>query len=61
MKIIIKFCQINNWDKDVNRIKGGKKVPEGFTYSSDNNSDWMTENDFKLWLTSNIEGFSFQK
>ena len=53
--------QINNWDKDVNRIKGGKKVPEGFTYSSDNNSDWMTENDFKLWLTSNIEGFSFQK
>ena len=27
--------QINNWDKDANRIKDGKPVPEGFVYSSD--------------------------
>ena len=50
--------QINNWDKDVNRIKNGKRVPEGFTYSSDNNSNWMSEDDFKRWLALNIKDYS---
>ena len=25
-----------------NRIKDGKRVPEGFSYTSDNNQEWMT-------------------
>lgn len=44
---------INNWGKDANRIKDGKKVPEGFEYSSDNNSEWMSEADLKTWIDQN--------
>ncbi|TDP40349.1 UDP-N-acetylglucosamine 4,6-dehydratase (inverting) [Idiomarina aquatica] len=46
---------INNWDKDADRIKDGTKVPEGFTYSSDNNSEWMTDEALQQWLNSNFE------
>ncbi len=42
--------QINNWSRDIKRIKNGKKVPEGFCYSSNTNSEWMTEISFKTWL-----------
>ena len=45
--------QINNWLKDKKRIKKGKKVPDGFFYSSDNNSDWMTKDDLKDWIKKN--------
>ena len=38
--------QINNGVKDNLRIKDGEKVPEGFVYSSDNNSEWMTKSEF---------------
>lgn len=41
---------INNWDKDVNRIKNGKRVDDGFIYSSDNNSEWMTDKALKAWI-----------
>jgi UDP-N-acetylglucosamine 4,6-dehydratase/5-epimerase len=41
---------INNWDKDGNRIKNGKKVVEGFVYASDNNSKWMTETELQAWI-----------
>jgi len=46
---------INNWDKDADRIKDGKRVPEGFTYSSDNNTDWMQDEALQHWLNSNNE------
>lgn len=46
---------INNWDKDSDRIKDGKRVPEGFIYSSDNNQEWMTGEQLKSWLDSNYE------
>lgn len=46
---------INNWGKDTNRIKDGKKVPEGFEYSSDNNSEWMSDADLKEWIEKNWE------
>ncbi len=46
---------INNWDKDTDRIKDGKKVPEGFTYSSDNNAEWMSDDSLGKWLKSNFE------
>ena len=45
--------QINNWAKDSSRIKKGKKVPEGFIYSSEKNSEWMTESDLKKWINAN--------
>ena len=47
--------QINDWAKDNLRIKGGKKVPEGFVYSSDNNSEWMTKSDLQKWIDANQE------
>lgn len=51
---------INSWDKDVNRIKDGRRVADGFVYSSDNNSEWMTESQLCSWVNANrvdIESF----
>jgi len=45
--------QINNWDSDMNRVKDGKKVAEGFIYSSDKNDEWMSKDDLQLWLNDN--------
>jgi len=42
--------QINDWDKDKNRIKDGQKVPEGFVYSSDNNTEWMSDAQLEAWI-----------
>ena len=47
--------QINEWGKDNSRIKDGKKVKEGFIYSSENNSDWMTKSDLQKWIELNIK------
>jgi UDP-N-acetylglucosamine 4,6-dehydratase (inverting) len=46
---------IHNWDKDANRIKDGQKVPEGFVYASDNNSEWMTDSELEAWINANRE------
>lgn len=45
--------QINRWEKDKLRIKNGKKVPEGFIYSSDKNSEWMMKSNFQKWFDTN--------
>ena len=45
--------QINNWGKDKERIKNGTKVPEGFVYASDTNSEWMTKENLKTWIDEN--------
>lgn len=45
--------QIYNWGQDKKRIKNGKKVPEDFVYSSDNNPDWMKKNFLKKWIDVN--------
>ena len=45
--------QINEWGKDNLRIKNGKKVSEGFVYSSDKNLDWMTKSQLKKLIISN--------
>lgn len=47
--------QINGWDRDVCRIKDGKKVPEGFVYSSDNNTEWMSVEELQQWVEANRE------
>ena len=45
--------QINDWANDTKRIKDGVKVPEGFIYASDTNSQWVTDADFQAWMTIN--------
>ena len=45
--------QINEWGKDRLRIKDGKKVPEGFVYSSKTNKDWMTKSTLQKWIHLN--------
>ena len=44
---------IHNWSNDLNRIKNGKKVDENFTYSSDNNKDWMDITNLQKWIETN--------
>ena len=44
---------INNWFASPSRIKNGSKVPEGFTYRSDNNSEWMTDKQLLSWIKKN--------
>ncbi|MET3053299.1 UDP-N-acetylglucosamine 4,6-dehydratase (inverting) [Pseudomonas alkylphenolica] len=44
---------INDWANCANRIKDGKRVAEGFVYSSDNNTEWMSDEALQSWITLN--------
>jgi UDP-N-acetylglucosamine 4,6-dehydratase (inverting) len=44
---------IHSWDRDSGRIKSGKAVPEGFSYRSDSNSEWMRIEDLQAWIAAN--------
>jgi UDP-N-acetylglucosamine 4,6-dehydratase (inverting) len=44
---------INNWSDDPARINDGHKVPENFTYCSDNNQDWMSIDSLRAWIVQN--------
>jgi UDP-N-acetylglucosamine 4,6-dehydratase/5-epimerase len=44
---------INEWGKDPERIGLGVKVDERFTYSSDNNKEWMKISELKEWIGKN--------
>ena len=44
---------IHNWHRDPIRIKNGLKVSEGFLYSSDNNSEWLTADELSNWIKQN--------
>ena len=44
---------INNWSRDSMRINNGKKVKEGFIYSSDTNIDWMSVKTLSDWIIKN--------
>lgn len=46
---------INSWSECESRIKDGKKVVEGFTYSSDNNGEWMKVEELSQWIKNNKE------
>ncbi len=46
---------INDWWTSPSRIKDGVKVPEGFTYRSDNNAKWMTSDELAAWVDSNLD------
>lgn len=47
--------QLNDWALDPNRIKNGKPVAEGFSYSSETNRDWMTIEELSSWWIKNKE------
>jgi len=46
---------INGWADSPERIKNGTKVPEGFVYSSDNNTEWMSAAVLQDWIERNRE------
>jgi len=45
---------IYNWSSDPKRNKGGIKVNANFTYTSNNNQEWMSINDLRQWIKTNI-------
>lgn len=46
---------INGWNSSPERIKDGTKVPEGFVYASDSNTEWMSDEDLQAWIEANRE------
>lgn len=46
---------LNGWGTCRKRIKDGQKVAEGFVYSSDNNSEWMSKQDLRDWIEENYK------
>lgn len=44
---------IHNWSSDPSRINGGIKVDEGFMYTSDNNTEWMSVETLRAWIDAN--------
>ena len=42
---------IHNWSKDQARINGGRPVSPDFTYSSETNSEWMTIETLRQWIS----------
>ena len=52
---------LNNTYKNKNFIKNGKKVIEGFEYSSEKNHDWMTSKYLKKWITKYQVSEDFNK
>lgn len=44
---------INNWGVSAERVKDGVKVPEGFVYSSETNTEWMSPEELAVWIEKN--------
>ncbi len=44
---------IYNWSQDASRINGGQPVHPDFTYSSDNNPEWMSIETLTTWIAQN--------
>lgn len=44
---------INNWDSSSARIKDGIRVADDFIYSSDTNTEWMSEAELSEWIGVN--------
>ena len=44
---------IDKWPRAALRMKGGIEVPEGFTYTSNNNTEWMSVEALREWLKLN--------
>jgi UDP-N-acetylglucosamine 4,6-dehydratase (inverting) len=46
---------LNGWNEDARRIQDGRRVPDGFTYASDTNPEWMTIEALRDWANANRE------
>jgi UDP-N-acetylglucosamine 4,6-dehydratase (inverting) len=46
---------IHDWNLDPARINNGSLVAPGFTYSSDNNKEWMSIANLQAWINKNYE------
>ena len=44
---------INKWSEDPERIGLGSKVDPSFTYTSDNNTEWMSISELREWIGNN--------
>lgn len=44
---------IHEWSADPYRIKDGTPVPDDFSYSSDNNTEWMSPEALRSWIEAN--------
>ena len=44
---------INEWSMTQERIKDGIKVPEGFIYSSERNTHWLSSEELLTWVKEN--------
>ena len=44
---------INRWASDPARIKEGRKVAEEFSYASDSNHEWMSQQTLAEWIAAN--------
>lgn len=49
---------IHGWSSDPARNGGGVRVPDGFTYTSDNNRVWMSVEDLSAWVEANRHKFN---
>lgn len=43
---------IHNWSSDPTRINDGKRVADGFQYTSDKNSQWMPVEELQGWIAA---------
>lgn len=46
---------IHSWSSDAARINGGQRVPDGFLYSSDTNTEWMSVEELRDWIADHAE------
>jgi len=46
---------IHDWSSDPFRIKDGKKVADGFVYTSDNNKEWLSVSELQVWIAAHRE------
>ena len=44
---------IHNWTSSEARIKDGRKVAPGFSYTSDNNTEWLPKEELQRWVATN--------
>ncbi len=46
---------IHNWNSDPARIGSGKLVSTDFTYCSDNNKEWMSNEELSAWINKHAD------
>ncbi len=51
--------QIHEWSRDPIRIKGGVLVSPNFSYTSDNNTEWMDIDILRKWIEKNEQKIGY--